>query len=221
MNVDPRLLRNYTDLSSDQQREVYRNWSENYDRDLIEDFGYVAPTHAVAALCQRVPDRSTPILDMGCGTGLVGTQLAAEGYLEIDGMDLSPEMLARARALEIYRQLKECDLSEDIELSPIYGAILCIGVFSHKPQQPFDLAKLFHGLLPGGLLIATVNGRGWRELAWPDLLRQSARKNSFTVEKIIDIPYLVKQNINGKLLILRSCIPAPSCGVFPERLKHS
>ena len=101
MNVDPRLLRNYTDLSSDQQREVYRNWSENYDRDLIEDFGYVAPAHAVAALCQWVPYRSTPILDMGYGTGLVGKELAAEGYLEIDGMDLSPEMLARARALEI------------------------------------------------------------------------------------------------------------------------
>ena len=118
MNIDPRLLRIYTDLSSDQQREVYRNWSENYDRDLMKDFGYVAPTHAVAALCQRVPDRSTPILDMGCGTGLVGKQLVTEGYLKIDGMDFSPEMLPRARALEIYRQLRECDLSRHIAAYP-------------------------------------------------------------------------------------------------------
>jgi len=202
MDIDPRLSRNYTDLSSEEQREVYRNWSQNYDRDLIEDFGYVAHIHSVAALYQRVPDLSTPILDMGCGTGLVGKELVAKGYRNIDGMDLSPEMLARARILGIYQHLEEHNLSGTIELLPIYGAIICVGVFSHQLHHPVDLAKLFRGLLPDGLLIATVNARGWLELNWPDLLRQSALQNHFRIKEIIDIPYLVKQKIAGKLLIL-------------------
>jgi len=174
MGIDPRLARNYADLPSEQQKEVYRNWAEDYDRELIEDFGYVAPKQAVEVLRQRVPNRFAPILDMGCGTGLVGKQLVVEGYHVIDGLDLSQ----------------------------IYGAILCVGVFSHKLSQPFDLAKLFLGLLPSGLLIATVNGRGWRDIDWPDLLQQSARQHRFTIEEIIDIPYLDKQEIDGKLLIL-------------------
>ena len=202
MGIDPRLARNYADLPSEQQKGVYRNWAEDYDRELIEDFGYVAPEQAVAVLHQQVPNRFVPILDMGCGTGLVGKQLVAEGYRVIDGLDLSPEMLDKARALGVYRHLGECDLSEDIELPQIYGAILCVGVFSHKLSQPFDLAKLFLGLLPSGLLIATVNGRGWRDIDWPDLLQQSVRQHKFTIEKIIDIPYLDKQEIDGKLLIL-------------------
>ena len=202
MSIDPRLARNYADLPSEQQKEVYRDWAEDYDRELIEDFGYVAPEQAVAVLCQRVPDRFSPILDMGCGTGLVGKQLAAEGYHVIDGLDLSPEMLDKARALGVYRNLGECDLSGNLELPTIYGAILCVGVFSHKLSQPFDLAKLFCGLLPSGLLIATVNGRGWRDIGWSNLLQQSARQHSFTIDEIIDIPYLDKQEIGGKLLIL-------------------
>ena len=202
MSIDPRLARNYVDLPSEHQKEVYRDWAEDYDRELIEDFGYVAPEQAVAALCQRVPDRFSPILDMGCGTGLAGKQLAAEGYHVIDGLDLSPEMLDKARALGVYRNLGECDLSGNLELPQIYGAVLCVGVFSHKLSQPFDLAKLFCGLLPSGLLIATVNGRGWRDIGWPDLLQQSARQHCFTIDEIIDIPYLDKQEIGGKLLIL-------------------
>ena len=202
MGIDPRLARNYADLPSEQQKEVYRNWAEDYDRELIENFGYVAPEQAVEVLRQRVPNRFAPILDMGCGTGLVGKQLVVEGYHVIDGLDLSPEMLDKARALGVYRHLGECDLSEDIKLPQIYGAILCVGVFSHKLSQPFDLAKLFLGLLPSGLLIATVNGRGWRDIDWPDLLQQSARQHRFTIEEIIDIPYLDKQEIDGKLLIL-------------------
>jgi len=203
MGIDSRLARNYADLPSEQQKEVYRNWAKDYDRELIEDFGYVAPKQAVGALCQRMSNRFSPILDMGCGTGLVGKQLLAEGYHVVDGLDLSPEMLNKARALGVYRNLGECDLSGKLELPQIYGAILCVGVFSHKLSQPFDLAKLFCGLLPSGLLIATVNGQGWKDIGWADLVQKSARQYGFTIEEIIDIPYLAKQEIDGKLLILR------------------
>ena len=139
---------------------------------------------------------------MGYGTGLADKQLATEGYYVIDGLDLSPEMLDKACVLGVYRNLGECGLSGNIKLPRNYGAILCVGVFSHKLSQPFALAKLFCGLLPSGLLIATVNGRGWRDIGWADLLEQSAQLHHFTIKEIIDIPYLDKQEIGGKLLIL-------------------
>ena len=48
--LDPRLTRNYGNLSSLEQKEVYRNWAETYNQDLIDEFGYVAPEEAVRKL---------------------------------------------------------------------------------------------------------------------------------------------------------------------------
>ena len=162
--IDPRLARNYADLATDDQRVVYRQWADSYDKELIEEFGYIAPQEAVNAFVCRVPDRTAPVLDLGCGTGLAGKLLEQAGYTHIDGIDLSPEMLEKAAALNVYRQLWEGDLTAVIDVQPIYQAVICVGVFSHQRSQPFDLVKLFAGLKTGGVLIATVNGKGWREI---------------------------------------------------------
>ena len=122
--VDPRLAKNYVPLSSDEQKEVYREWAPTYDQELIEEFGYAAPQQAVNLFSHLVPDRSKPILDMGCGTGLAGQLLAEGGYQHIDGIDLSPEMLNKARALGVYKSLSEGDLSADLEIPQIYQAVI-------------------------------------------------------------------------------------------------
>jgi len=58
-------------------------------------------------------------------------------------------------------------------------------------------------LAPDGVLVATVNGKGWKEIGWEVLLEQSAEQNGFRIESVSDIPYLTRQNIPGKLLTLR------------------
>ncbi len=103
--IDPRLARNYTDLATDDQRVVYRQWADSYDEELIEEFGYIAPQEAVNALVRRVPDRTAPVLDMGCGTGLAGKLLDKAGFTHIDGVVLTPELREKAAALNVYRQL--------------------------------------------------------------------------------------------------------------------
>ena len=44
-------------------------------------------------------------LDLGCGTGRTAEWLKTRGVATIDGIDLTPEMLERARAKELYRSL--------------------------------------------------------------------------------------------------------------------
>ena len=201
--IDPRLARNYGDLTTDDQRAVYRQWADSYDEELIEEFGYIAPQEAVNAFVRRVTDRTAPVLDMGCGTGLAGKLLDQAGYAHIDGIDLSPEMLEKAAALNVYRQLWEGDLTAVIDVQPIYQAMICVGVFSHKSDQPFLIPKLLDCLLPGGLVIATVNGKGWRDIGWVELLEESQRQHDFKLESVDDIGYLTKQGIDGKLLTIR------------------
>lgn len=50
------------------------------------------------------------VIDFGCGTGLVGQELAKVGFKDITGIDISTEMLALAKKKECYAKLEEVDL---------------------------------------------------------------------------------------------------------------
>ena len=50
------------------------------------------------------------VVDLGCGTGRTG-RVAAPRVDAIDGVDLTPEMLARAAARGVYRSLREGDVT--------------------------------------------------------------------------------------------------------------
>ena len=47
------------------------------------------------------------VLDMGCGTGLVGQYLTEFGFKNIDGVDASKGMLTKAGEKQVYRNLEE------------------------------------------------------------------------------------------------------------------
>ena len=50
-------------------------------------------------------DKDAQILDMGCGTGLVGVELHKLGYRNIDGLDLSQKCLGVAEGKGVYTNL--------------------------------------------------------------------------------------------------------------------
>ncbi|MEE4276839.1 MAG: methyltransferase domain-containing protein, partial [Halieaceae bacterium] len=86
-------------LNADSLEEIekaYREWAEDYESDLVDLAGYVAPAICADALLNCLPDNSATVLDAGCGTGLVGERLAEAGVARIDGLDYSTDMLKRA-----------------------------------------------------------------------------------------------------------------------------
>ena len=48
-------------------------------------------------------DKNIRIIDLGAGTGYVATELKKHGFTNIDGLDLSPEMLNKAKEKDAYR----------------------------------------------------------------------------------------------------------------------
>lgn len=73
----------------------------------------------------------TPLLDAGCGTGLVGGELVQRGFSALDGVDLSHGMLNIARSKGIYRQLEIADITRPLPFDPgSYGAVVCVGTFT-------------------------------------------------------------------------------------------
>ncbi len=80
----------YSDPPTDKLMEFYAAWAENYDTDLIDAYGYMAPTDAVAGLMTLGLPADARILDAGCGTGQAGALMAAAGFTNIDGADPRP-----------------------------------------------------------------------------------------------------------------------------------
>ena len=104
----------------DSSRDIYDDWSQDYDEHLKTELGYIAPGVAAAELAQHLqPDlqrRDLEIIDFGCGTGLVGEALREQGFVHIDGADISSGMLEQARARQIYRNFLCADLTARIAL---------------------------------------------------------------------------------------------------------
>ena len=64
------------------------------------------------AALERVPWASVErAADLGCGTGRTGAWLRQHGVARIDGIDLTPEMLAIARGRGIYERLAQADVA--------------------------------------------------------------------------------------------------------------
>ena len=94
----------WTPHSVDETLEIYRNWADNYDAD-VADWGYATPTRLAVALRTSGASLQNPVLDFGCGTGLSGMALKSVGFDIVDGTDVSPEMLEKAQARGVYRQV--------------------------------------------------------------------------------------------------------------------
>ena len=138
-------------------REIYSSWAATYDYE-VQKNGYVTPKRVATALKEVVTDQSELILDYGCGTGLSGLALQLVGFENIDGLDVSREMVRLAEKKSIYRNLKIFNPYTEMPVHPEqYKIITAIGVIGAgaAPLQVFD--DLFFLLPRGGLFAFSFN----------------------------------------------------------------
>ena len=200
--LDARLSRVY-DNPGDKQA-LFDDWAPTYDRDLVEELGYVADAEACRYFEKLVPDRNARILDAGCGTGLVGRRLRHAGYREIHGSDYAEKMLAQAAASGAYRSLTQHDLTRPVIAEPLFDAAIAVGVFAFSVPSAEHLVNITGALRPGGHALVTVNGKAWREVDWPAKLEDFDRRYpGACLLDVITIDYLAAQNIDGRLLVLQ------------------
>lgn len=151
------LDRVYSARNADETRNLYDDWAASYEAEVAEN-GYVTPGRCAEALAQHTDDATVPVLDFGCGTGLSGLALSLTGFTTIDGVDLSQEMLAKARDKNIYRMLTQIEPDSAIPGAPgDYAAIAAIGVIGAgaAPISTFDL--IMKALAPGGKFVLSFN----------------------------------------------------------------
>jgi predicted TPR repeat methyltransferase len=150
-------LNDVYDGGTNDSRELYASWASTYDNE-VQKNGYVTPERVANALKNIVTNQSELILDYGCGTGLSGFALQAVGFANIDGLDVSQEMVTLAEKKSIYKTLKVFDPSTKIPVqADQYKIITAIGVIGAgaAPLEVFD--NLFSLLPPNGLFAFSFN----------------------------------------------------------------
>ena len=146
----------YAATTPEEIRTGYEGWAGSYDADNIAK-GFRLPQMAAAFAARHVPRDAAPVLDAGCGTGLVAESLAILGYRDIVGLDISPAMLEAARALGVYAALHERALGTELPMADgEFAAFLCIGSFGPGHAPPESLDELARVTRPGGVGIFNV-----------------------------------------------------------------
>ena len=100
------------------------------------------------------PDRKCDILDLGCGTGLLGACLGSmEGVLV--GVDLSAKMIEQASQHRVYDRFHHVNLLDALHATPgdLYRIIAALDVLNYVGNLDTVLADAYRILLPGGRLV--------------------------------------------------------------------
>lgn len=144
---------------------LYHEWATTYNDNLADaSQNYVAPVLVAQAALKWSTRLSGPILDAGCGTGLVAEALSQANKFTIDGIDLSPAMLKVARQTGIYRDLTIGDLNQKIEKpDETYDIVTCAGTFTEGHVGPDPALREFVRVTKkNGLIVATVLNKIWK-----------------------------------------------------------
>ena len=133
--------------------DYYRDWAPSYDQEFAATHGYVVPAK-VAAIFLAEGGRG-PVLDIGAGTGLVAEKL---GEIEVDGIDISREMLEVAGEKELYQNRIVADLTRPLEIADAtYSGFVSAGTFTHGHVGPVCLPELMRIATSNALFVLAVN----------------------------------------------------------------
>jgi predicted TPR repeat methyltransferase len=167
-----RVLRARAITGADEARSLYGRWADTYDEDVYGTLKVTGTMRVVELLaCHLNPADNPAILDAGCGTGAVGAHSYSHGFHHIDGIDISPEMLAVAARRKVYGSLIEADLNQP--LPPAlgrYDAVASAGTFvhGHVGREGFiSLSRLLRG---GGLMVCAISDAVWTQGGFDRLL---------------------------------------------------
>ena len=145
-------------------REVadrYDTWAEGYDDDLAS-WSYQAPAVVAETVVSRDP-RVGSVLDVGCGTGLVGQALRQRGFEgKLRGLDISRASLDVARQGGSYDSLEQADLQQRLPLDDgSVDAVVCVGVMTYLPEVETVWREFARVVRPGGLVVLTQREDLW------------------------------------------------------------
>lgn len=135
-------------------RNLFDNAASVFDQQLVQALRYKLPQQIAQQILARYPTRQFSLLDLGCGTGLLGAHLGKiKGRMV--GVDLSPKMLEQAQRRGIYDDLVTAELQDTLNAtqSASYDVVAALEVCVYVGELSTMISGAWRLLVPGGCLV--------------------------------------------------------------------
>ena len=202
-------LKNYENLdlkdakNDNRLTEVYRDWAKKYDYDNDHVLGTVSQPKSVNLLSTRLKDKTAKIIDVGCGTGLVGENLKAKDFIYFDGIDISEDMLSIAK-YRGYRDLFLGSLNKQLPLlDNAYDAAMCVGVFTHGHVSSEGFYELCRIVKPGGYVCFTINESVFERYGFKKMIEEFQSNKVWEVISLYKDDYMTLENVKGNYCLAK------------------
>lgn len=137
---------------------VFDSYANRFDSHLQQELQYDIPAKLLSLIVRHPPaDEKWNVLDLGCGTGLVGTVIAPHAK-QLVGVDLSAKMLEKAHARNLYQRLARSDLLPMMqqENASSYDLIIAADVFVYLGRLDEIIGQIKRLLRPKGIFTFSV-----------------------------------------------------------------
>jgi len=104
------------------------------------------------------PKMGERILDLGCGTGVLTSEIASRGA-EVYGIDRSIEMIEQAKSKFPTLRFEVADARE-LKFNEEFDAVFSNAVLHWIPEPEKVAAGIARALKPGGRFVAEFGGKG-------------------------------------------------------------
>jgi predicted TPR repeat methyltransferase len=133
---------------------LFDEYAPRFDIHLVAGLQYQVPKRVAQIVTARYPELDCSVLDLGCGTGLLGVYLGKPKGALI-GVDLSKKMIEQAQKHGLYDRFHVVNLIEALEHTPPeqYEVITACDVMLYVGNLNQVLPNALKVLRPGGMLI--------------------------------------------------------------------
>lgn len=184
---------------------LYGEWADTYDTDFVESVGYVVYLRVAELLLEQRSLINGPVLDVGCGTGVVGVSLREGGIDVVDGIDISPPMLAEAEKKKmkngepVYRKLIAADLTKTLDLPDnLYAGLVSAGTFTHGHLGPESLDELWRIAAPGAHCAIGVRTTHYESAGFGAKLANDVDNGTITKPELVEANLYSAETDNPK-----------------------
>ena len=184
--------------------EAYATWANDYDKNLVDDWGYTAHISAANLLAAYQKDRTVAVLDAGCGTGLVGALLKEAGFNKICGADYSSEMLAVSEKKSIYENLIKINLNEKLHWPDrTFGCVISSGAFTSSHIQINAFRELVRITKQDGFVCITARDSYWEQEPFMELLATMQVERRIEIHEIFTADYIKSEGAKCKIFLVQ------------------
>ena len=138
------------------EAKVWDDWNTTYRQGRLDEPSKRRMREILASLGD-LKIQNAKILEVGCGTGWLSSQLCEFG--KVTAVDLGKEIIETAKALYPEVDFRSGNIHMlDLPLNS-FDVIVTLETLSHVPDQPGFLHRLSQLLKPGGFLLITTQNK--------------------------------------------------------------